>query len=278
MRGGEFSAFHARAVAAVQAGVARYLGACAPAPRLWEAMRYAGQGGKLLRPVMVLAAVADSGGDLEGAVPLACAAEFVHAYSLVHDDLPPMDNDDQRRGRPSCHRQFDQATAILAGDALLALAFEVGLSARPARRARAAVQVLARAAGPFGICAGQSMDLGLEGTAQDPAAFEQCYYLKTGSLFAGSAVAGALLGTGVNAPVKALTGFGREFGLGFQLYDDIFDQAPGAPGTLLRWWSPQKAQERARAAMERARAHLPRGYVRLKELAYYVEGLMAKDQ
>lgn len=261
-----FSAFFAEASAATRARLDLHLSTTGPAPRLWEAMRYAVAGGKLLRPVMVMAAVMDSGGEWEGAVPLACAAELIHAYSLVHDDLPALDDDDERRGRPACHRQFGEAAAILAGDALLTLALEVGLSSRPSRRARPAVLALARAAGPYGMCAGQSMDLGLEGSSF---ARETCYYLKTGALFAGAAVAGAVLGCGKEAPVRALAAFGREFGLAFQLYDDLADRTMADNGDDCRG--------QAASAMERARRHLPPGYVRLQELAHYVEDVMTKE-
>jgi len=269
MTGMDFSAFSALAAQATRTQLEVYLSSTEPAPRLWAAMRYAVAGGKLLRPVMVLAAVTDGGGDWEGAVPLACAAELIHAYSLVHDDLPALDNDCERRGRPSCHRQFGEATAILVGDALLALALEVGLTSRPARRARSAVRALARAAGPYGMCAGQSMDLGLEGSMAGTAAREICYYLKTGALFAGAAVAGAVLGCGDRAPVQALGDFGREFGLSFQLHDDLADRGSCADFDL--------GGRQAAAAMERARRKLPAGYVRLKELTHYVEDLMAEE-
>lgn len=262
----DFPVFFSRAARATRARLDLYLAITEPAPQLWAAMRYAVAGGKLLRPVMVMAAAVDSGGEWEGAVPLACAAELIHAYSLVHDDLPALDNDSERRGRPACHRQFGEAAAILAGDALLTLALEVGLTARPAHRARPAVRALARAAGPYGMCAGQSLDLGLEGSDTTR---ETCYYLKTGALFAGAAVAGAVLGGGKRAPARALAAFGREFGLAFQIYDDLADRATAAGGGACRW--------RAAAAMERARRQLPPGYVRLKELAHYVEDLMAEE-
>jgi len=261
-----FPAFFARASEATRARLDSYLSTSEPAPRLWAAMRYAVAGGKLLRPVMVMAAVVDAGGEWEGAVPLACAAELIHAYSLVHDDLPALDDDDERRGKPTCHRQFGEAAAILAGDALLALALEVGLSSRPARRARPAVRALAHAAGPYGMCAGQSIDLGLEGSNISG---ETCRYLKTGALFAGAAVAGALLGGGKRAPVEALAAYGREFGLSFQLYDDLADRVSAADGDSREW--------QAAAAMERARRQLPPAYARLQELAHYVEALMAGE-
>ncbi len=139
-------------------------GALCP-PRLAEAMRYSVLGGgKRLRPVLCLLAAEACGGELEAALPAACALELVHTYSLIHDDLPAMDDDDLRRGRPTCHKAFDEATAILAGDGLLTLAFEiVAQHVRPASAAVACVQALAEGSGPSGMVGGQMADLEAEG-------------------------------------------------------------------------------------------------------------------
>ena len=132
------------------------------------AMRYAVLGGgKRLRPVLCLMAAEACGGEAEAALPAACALEMVHTYSLIHDDLPAMDDDDLRRGRPTCHRAFDEATAILAGDGLLTLAFEVvAREVRPHSAALKCVQILAEAAGPSGMVAGQMADLQAEGRTE----------------------------------------------------------------------------------------------------------------
>src|SRR3954449_6154997 len=141
-----------------------------PCPaRLASAMRYSVLGGgKRLRPVLCLMAAEACGGDPEAALPAACALEFVHTYSLIHDDLPAMDNDDLRRGRATCHKAFDEATAILAGDALLTLAFElIAREIEPASAALGCVRLLAEAAGPAGMVGGQMADLQAEQRALD---------------------------------------------------------------------------------------------------------------
>src|SRR3954453_17249451 len=154
----------------VDEALARYLPEIGPngespcPSRLASAMRYSVLGGgKRLRPVLCLMAAEACGGDPEAALPAACALEFVHTYSLIHDDLPAMDNDDLRRGRATCHKAFDEATAILAGDALLTLAFElIARDVKPASAALQCVRVLAEAAGPAGMVGGQMADLQAE--------------------------------------------------------------------------------------------------------------------
>src|SRR4051812_7121708 len=167
-----------------------------PCPaRLAEAMRYSVlAGGKRLRPVLALMAAEACGADPVVALPSACALEMVHTYSLVHDDLPAMDDDDLRRGRPTCHKAFDEATAILAGDALLTLAFEVvARDVRPAEAAAASVRVLAEAAGPAGMVGGQMADLLAEGRDDATlAALEAIHRRKTGALLRASLRLGAL--------------------------------------------------------------------------------------
>jgi geranylgeranyl diphosphate synthase type II len=195
--------------------------------RLHQAMRYSLEaGGKRLRPALVLDACAGVGGDAEACLPTACAFECIHTYSLIHDDLPCMDDDDLRRGRPSCHKQFDEATALLAGDALLTLAFTLTASnatSLGAERANAATAVLAEAAGAAGMVGGQMIDLLSEGVAPSAELVETIHLKKTTALLRGAVVAGAVLGGASAAQVTALSRYGTCLGLSFQIIDDILD-------------------------------------------------------
>jgi len=190
--------------------------------RLHEAMCYAVLGsGKRLRPILALAAYDACGGPdppSEATLRAACAVELVHCYSLVHDDLPSMDDDDLRRGRPSVHREFGEATAILVGDALLTLAFEWA-----AAGGTAVVRMLAREAGHTGMIIGQARDLALADRTPTLEELEALYGLKTGALFAGAAGLGALCAQADLSRVRALHGFGRALGIAFQCADDRDD-------------------------------------------------------
>jgi geranylgeranyl diphosphate synthase, type II len=199
----------------------------APCPaRLAEAMRYSVLGGgKRLRPMLAMLAADACGADPVVALPAACAVELVHTYSLIHDDLPAMDNDDLRRGRPTCHKAFDEATAVLAGDALLTLAFEIlARCVAPPEAATACVRTLAEAAGPAGMVGGQMADLEAEG--RDDAtleALEAIHRRKTGALLRAALRLGGL---SVGAPewtLRALDDYGRGVGLAFQIIDDLLD-------------------------------------------------------
>jgi geranylgeranyl diphosphate synthase type II len=180
-------------------------------------------GGKRLRPALVLLASDLCGGQQADAVPPACAIELVHTYSLIHDDLPAMDNDDFRRGRPSCHRAFDEATAVLAGDALLTLAFEI--LARPPVQDRTAplVAELARAAGAAGMLAGQMADMVLEGREPTAEAVGFIHEHKTAALIAACLRLGAGAARADAATTDRLGRFGRAVGLAFQITDDALD-------------------------------------------------------
>lgn len=200
--------------------------------RLLAAMRYAVLSpGKRLRPTLVLGAAAAVGGAPDDALPAACAVEMIHAYSLVHDDLPSMDDDDVRRGRPSCHKQFDEATALLAGDALLTEAFATLTDPRPLGDGRPvdagilaqAARLLARAAGAGGMVGGQQDDIGSGAHPPDEAALTVIHRRKTGRLIQVSAALGALFGGGRPADVDRLRTFGAHVGLAFQLVDDVLD-------------------------------------------------------
>jgi geranylgeranyl pyrophosphate synthase len=197
--------------------------------RLREAMRYSVLGGgKRLRPVLVYATGETFGADLERLDAPAAAVELVHVYSLVHDDLPAMDDDDLRRGRPTCHRAFDEATAILVGDALQALAFEV-LATAPTlpdageRTQLSMIRILARATGTGGMAGGQAIDLSAVGRSLTLDALENMHRRKTGALIQASVLLGATA-AGVDSPaIATLASFGGEIGLAFQIQDDILD-------------------------------------------------------
>ncbi len=205
--------------------------------RLHEAMRYSVLGGgKRIRPALLFAAARTLGlseDDVEGA---ACAIELVHVYSLVHDDLPAMDNDDLRRGRPTCHKAYDEATAILVGDALQPLAFQLlardaALPASPAIRIRL-IDMLAQAVGTFGMAGGQAIDLAVQGTRLDISQVEDLHARKTGAVIRASVLMAAECIPALDADLyDALARFAAAVGLAFQIQDDLLD-VTGDPSTL----------------------------------------------
>ncbi len=195
-----------------------------------QAMRYSVfAGGKRVRPILMLAACRAVGGDSERVIPAACAIEMIHTYSLIHDDLPAMDNDDFRRGNPTCHKVFGEAIAILAGDALLTEAFR--LISSPAlmvggapEGVLAVIHEIATCAGSYGMVGGQVVDMESEGDdAIDLATVQYIHTHKTGALLKASVVAGALLGGATAAQLAAITRYGEAAGLAFQIADDILD-------------------------------------------------------
>jgi geranylgeranyl diphosphate synthase, type II len=210
----------------IDSALKRHAWRSADAPsRLLEAMSYSlFAGGKRLRPMLVLAASEAVGGRSAPALPVAAAFEMIHTYSLIHDDLPAMDDDDLRRGRPTCHKAFDEATAILAGDGMLTYAFEVILrSVRDPRVATQVVLELARGAGIEGMVGGQQADLEGEGQALSLEKLVYIHSRKTGALITAAVVCGGLVGQADKNELKALREFGREIGLAFQVVDDILD-------------------------------------------------------
>ena len=195
--------------------------------RLFDAMRYSLlNGGKRIRPLLVYAAAeAVAGTDRSPALDgIACAVEYIHAYSLVHDDLPAMDDDDLRRGNPTCHRQFDEATAILAGDALQSRAFELlALLELDAEQRLALISTLAAAAGPRGMVGGQAIDLAAVQQRIDLAHLETMHRLKTGALIRAAVRMGAIAANANTQQLAALDQYAAAIGLSFQVQDDILD-------------------------------------------------------
>ena len=195
--------------------------------RLLDAMGYSLMaGGKRIRPVVLIEFCRLCGGSIGDAMPFACAVEMIHTYSLIHDDLPSMDNDDFRRGRPTNHKVFGESTAILAGDALLTAAFETMLdedytgSIPPERTIRAA-HAIAWASGAYGMCGGQILDMECEGA--DPAAVTYIHRLKTGALFTSAAEAGCIVAGADRRKRKAAVEFANNIGLAFQMKDDLLN-------------------------------------------------------
>jgi geranylgeranyl diphosphate synthase type II len=249
-------------------------------PALVEAMRYSLLApGKRLRPILVLLAAEACGGGADRALPAACAVEMIHTYSLIHDDLPAMDNDDLRRGLPTCHKQFGEALAILAGDGLLTLAFQVLAESYPPATAVACCRELARGAGAAGMVGGQVEDLAWERRATtDPTldVLENIHARKTGALFRACLRLGvfAVLGEKPGGPdpevLERLDAYGRCFGQAFQITDDLLDVEGSAdrtgkhvhkdaargkltyPGFL----GVAESRRRAERLCEEARAHL----------------------
>jgi len=208
-----------------------------PSP-LIRAMRYSVEaGGKRLRPLLSIAASEAVGGSEGDVMPAACALELIHTYSLIHDDLPAMDNDDLRRGKATCHKAFDEATAILAGDALLTLAFEILANAGRLDEPDKALKwlevafLMARAAGCSGMVEGQMQDILSEQRQLTLDELETLQGLKTGALIVASVQAGAILGGGSAPQIASLATYGRHIGLAFQMADDILN-IEGRPDIL----------------------------------------------
>jgi farnesyl diphosphate synthase len=241
---------------------------------LYKAMRHAAiGGGKRLRPLLVFATARLFGVDRQAAARVATAIECIHVYSLVHDDLPAMDDDDLRRGKPTVHKAFDEATAILAGDCLHALAFEILADEKthpdPFVRSEL-ILCLAHASGPSGMAGGQAMDLEAERSSFDLATVTRLQAMKTGALIACSVEAGAILGRIAPEGRTGLKGYARDIGLAFQIADDLLDiegdedkvgkalRKDGAAGkeTFVSLLGVDRAREQARMLVDQAVAHL----------------------
>ena len=185
-------------------------------------------GGKRLRPILCLAGAEAVGGEGQDAIPVACAIELIHTYSLIHDDLPVMDDDDMRRGRPSNHKVFGEAVALLAGDALLTEAFRLMTHTDSTTRVKPhtllnVIRLISTAAGYKGMVGGQVVDVQSEGKEVAPSLVEFIHTYKTGALIAASVTSGAILGGGEESQVDAITAYGQKTGLAFQISDDVLD-------------------------------------------------------
>tara|TARA_B100000965_G_scaffold152077_1_gene126424 strand:+ start:816 stop:1715 length:900 start_codon:yes stop_codon:yes gene_type:complete len=245
-----------------------------PEARVIEAMRYSSlEGGKRVRPFLVTQSAALFGVDRVSALRAAAAVEMVHCYSLVHDDLPAMDDDDLRRGQPTCHIKFDDATAILAGDALLTMAFQV--LADPATHTDPSVRAdlvlaLSKAAGAHGMVGGQMMDIWAEENELNVAQITRLQRMKTGELIAVSAEAGAILGKASEDARAALHAYAHDIGLAFQIADDLLDvegdaatvgkatgkDAGAGKATFVSLLGIEKARQQADMLSEQAAGHL----------------------
>ena len=245
-----------------------------PLGRVVGAMRHGAlDGGKRLRPFLVVAAADMFEAPRARSLRAGCAVEMIHCYSLIHDDLPAMDDSDLRRGRPSVHKAFDDATAILAGDALLTEAFEV--LADPATHPNAEVRCrlaleLARASGRDGMVGGQMIDIYAEQKDFDLAAISELQRLKTGALIRFSAMAGGIVGEAGDDAVAALRAYAEDLGLAFQIVDDLLDafgdaQSLGKPvgqdadmdkATFVKLLGPEGARDKAKGLVVSAKAHL----------------------
>jgi farnesyl diphosphate synthase/geranylgeranyl diphosphate synthase type II len=267
----------------------------AATPRLLEAMRYSTlAGGKRVRPILVYATGEALGASLEVLDAAAAAVELIHVYSLVHDDLPAMDNDDLRRGRPTCHRAFDEATAILVGDALQARAFEVlanGPANIPAGARIEMLRVLADAIGTRGMAGGQAIDLEAVKQLLGKPELERMHRQKTGALIQASVLLGAISAGSQDIPERAaLAEFGAEIGLAFQIQDDILDvegtttelgKRAGADADRIKPTYPsvlglQESREEALARRDRAIAALKPWGTRFAALSDFANFLVAR--
>ena len=246
----DLSDWSARQLAATEQALSRWVASPvdAPAPAgLGDAMRYAVMdGGKRLRPLLVMAACDAVNGAVDAALRAACAVELIHAYSLVHDDMPCMDNDVLRRGKPTVHVRFGEAQALLAGDALQALAFELltpdDTLVNPQTQARLC-RLLAQAAGYQGMAGGQAIDLASVGLPLTSGQLHEMHRLKTGALLQASVMMGAACGTASPAALTALRDYGAAVGLAFQVVDDILDVTADA-ATLGKTAGKDAAQDK----------------------------------
>lgn len=250
-------------VAQVNRALAAFLAYDAPLPRqLPDAMRYAAlASGKRLRPILCIAAAEAIGGNADQVMPTACALELIHAFSLVHDDLPPMDNDRLRRGQPTVWVQFGEAMAILAGDALFAKAFElIAEQARysPPERVVQTLHLIATAAGVHGMCGGQVEDILSEGQAISLERLQFIHTHKTGALIRASVLAGAILAGATPAQQAMLDAYSRALGLAFQITDDILNET-ASPEQLGKPVGSDRARKKATytalLGTEQARQH-----------------------
>jgi geranylgeranyl diphosphate synthase type II len=231
-----------------------------PPASVHSAMRYSVfAGGKRIRPILCYESARLFTADPAGAIPVGCALEFIHTYSLIHDDLPALDNDDLRRGKPTNHKAFGEAIAILAGDALLTLAFQTlaNSAVEPARRVLVISEIAAAAGTVNGMVGGQVADIEAEKKAADSAMLEYIHRSKTAALICGSVVAGAIAGGAGDEDVERLRRFGEQIGWAFQVVDDILDVSESSASlgkTAGKDQAQQKATYPALYGLEKSRA------------------------
>jgi geranylgeranyl diphosphate synthase type II len=215
-------------------------------------MRYSVfSGGKRLRPILTLESCVVCGGRIRDAFPAACAIEFVHTYSLVHDDLPAMDDDDYRRGKPAVHKAYGEANAILTGDALLTLAFHVIAEKADPKVSFKLIESLSSAIGTKGMVGGQVMDLEYRRGRKDKPALNRINRLKTSRLFEAAAMMGAIQARSSAGEIRAMAGFGANLGMAFQITDDILDK-----GDYVKAFGASRARQDAASFIKRAKSAL----------------------
>ena len=258
---------------------------------LFEAVEYSlFSGGKRIRPALVIASAEAVGGLAENVLPFACGIEMIHTFSLIHDDLPSMDNDDERRGKPSCHKAFGEGVAVLAGDALLAEGFALMANTGLwkdvyAHEAVEVIHAIAAAVGLRGMSMGQSMDLSLQGKNADLQALEAMERAKTGALIRASVFAGARLAGATDDEIASLTSYGEKIGLAFQIRDDLLDapakgRASGSDKTLRKATFPsilgvEESKKRMESLIDGALSSLDQFGSKadpLRELASFISG------
>ncbi len=254
---------------------------------LHRAMRHAVLGGgKRYRPLLLISAGSALGAALAPLLPFACGLELIHCYSLVHDDLPSMDNDDFRRGRPSCHKAYGEAVALLAGDALLTLAFEI-MAAAPLQppydgRRAAVIEEIGRRAGGRGMIEGQAKDIAYDGRGMSDRGYAEMVEKKTGELIVAAVRSGGLLAGAEESQLASLERYGRHVGAAFQLQDDLADsgtdassgQGKGARPSFVSLWGEAEARLRLRRHVEGAVAALAEGSLRSEALRRLSEMLL----
>jgi len=265
--------------AAIEAGLEKLLPPdSAPPASIHTAMRYSVfAGGKRIRPILCYESAKLFAADPVGAIPVGCALEFIHTYSLIHDDLPALDNDDLRRGKPTNHKVFGEAIAILAGDALLTLAFQTLANAaiEPNRRVRVISEIASAAGTVNGMVGGQVADIEAEKKAADAAMLEYIHRSKTAALICGSIVAGAIAGGAGDEDVARLRRFGEQIGWAFQVVDDVLDVSESSASlgkTAGKDQEQQKATYPALYGLEKSRAIAAELETKaLRELDFYGE-------
>jgi len=236
-----------------------------------KAMRYSVfSGGKRIRPILAIEASRVCGGRLSDIMPVACAIELIHTYSLIHDDLPSIDDDDYRRGKPSLHKKFDEAIAILAGDALLTLSFELMAKNKKSSTKERVIEDISKAIGTFGMIGGQVVDIRSKNKASE---IKYIHKHKTASLIAVSARSGAITSGVANSKVERLAKFGTYLGLSFQIIDDILDK-----GDYVKLFGEAKARRDATVMIKKAKNTLKPFSKKADKLNQIADFVLAREE